>query len=475
MAHTSSGCAPTSTSRTPAEFEGRSTGYSGDAVVDEAGGSVQMGFRDRPARRRRDVDAHVHSFEESIYVIDGTPHRSTPTEGSFELAAGDYGLIPVGMTHAFANTSGAVVEFAEMKAPLPRERFGFDTQFPARARDRAGDADRRAGPAQPLLRPHRRRVDGSGDADPGPPRREREHADRAARLQRDQREDDGRLRPRRRPVHDVHGPVRAGRVRRRARPSPRGGLPDPRGRGRGRLRRRPPTGSAPATSRGPASAACTSSATSARAGSAGWRRRRRSHRRATRIDSPATGPTSRPRSPIRRRQTGKGARDGRVPRSDQPRARGSWGSTGRTGSTSSACASTGSVACGRCSRRSTSARCSCSRPRTSATRPRPRSATGPSTRASAGRSSRARAVPRIWDFGSAAKAHRLQLPHMYDTENSIGGNTGLQGAIGPETGLHARAVREIKAALEDAGVGRREARASTSPRPRCSSRSRRRA
>ncbi|MGZ8597495.1 MAG: M24 family metallopeptidase [Actinomycetota bacterium] len=60
--------------------------------------------------------------------------------------------------------------------------------------------------------------------------------------------------------------------------------------------------------------------------------------------------------------------------------------------------------------------------------------------------------PKIWDFGSAAKAHRLQLPHMYDTENSVGGNTGLQGAIGPETGLHARAVREIKATLEDAGV-----------------------
>ena len=61
--------------------------------------------------------------------------------------------------------------------------------------------------------------------------------------------------------------------------------------------------------------------------------------------------------------------------------------------------------------------------------------------------------PRIWDFGSAAKAHRLQLPHLYDAENSIGGNTGLQGAIGPETGLHARAVREIKAALEADGVG----------------------
>ena len=60
--------------------------------------------------------------------------------------------------------------------------------------------------------------------------------------------------------------------------------------------------------------------------------------------------------------------------------------------------------------------------------------------------------PRIWDFGSAAKAHRLQLPHLYDTENSIGGNTGLQGAIGPEAGLHARAAREVADALRDEGV-----------------------
>ncbi|MBT8248839.1 MAG: M24 family metallopeptidase, partial [Acidimicrobiia bacterium] len=60
--------------------------------------------------------------------------------------------------------------------------------------------------------------------------------------------------------------------------------------------------------------------------------------------------------------------------------------------------------------------------------------------------------PKVWDFGSAAKAHRIQLPHMYDTENSIGGNTGLQGAIGPEAGLHARAAKEIAAYLEDLGL-----------------------
>ena len=60
--------------------------------------------------------------------------------------------------------------------------------------------------------------------------------------------------------------------------------------------------------------------------------------------------------------------------------------------------------------------------------------------------------PKIWDFGSAAKAHRLQLPHLFDEKNSIGGNTGLQGAIGPEAGLHDRAAQEIAAALRDAGV-----------------------
>ncbi|MPZ53598.1 MAG: M24 family metallopeptidase [Acidimicrobiia bacterium] len=61
--------------------------------------------------------------------------------------------------------------------------------------------------------------------------------------------------------------------------------------------------------------------------------------------------------------------------------------------------------------------------------------------------------PRIWDFGSAAKAHRLQLPDLYDETNSRGGNTGLQGAIGPETGLHAAAAAEIAAALRDEGLG----------------------
>jgi len=115
--------------RTPSEFEGRSAGYTGDEAVDEAGGSVQMGFRLARLEAGGHVDAHLHSFEELIYVVDGRLTVDTP-EGSHLLSAGDYGLLSVGMTHAFRNTSERAVEFAEMKAPMPRERFGFDTYFP---------------------------------------------------------------------------------------------------------------------------------------------------------------------------------------------------------------------------------------------------------------------------------------------------------------------------------------------------------
>jgi Xaa-Pro dipeptidase len=60
--------------------------------------------------------------------------------------------------------------------------------------------------------------------------------------------------------------------------------------------------------------------------------------------------------------------------------------------------------------------------------------------------------PRIFDFGSAAKAHRLQLPHLYDETNSVGGNTGLQGAIHPRVGLQERAAKEIRSIMAEDGV-----------------------
>src|SRR5688572_5913720 len=102
----------------PPEFEGRSQGYAADAVVDERSGGVQMGFRVARLEPGGRVVAHVDSFEEAICVVDGSVTVDTP-EGSSALMSGDYGLLPLGVTHAFRNTSDAPVRFAEMKAPLP--------------------------------------------------------------------------------------------------------------------------------------------------------------------------------------------------------------------------------------------------------------------------------------------------------------------------------------------------------------------
>lgn len=114
---------------TPVEFNDRSSGYTAAPVVDEPGGGVQMGFQLSRLEPGGRVDSHLHSFEESIFVIEGEVVVDL-LEGSVELVAGDYALLPVGVTHAFRNNADRPVSIAEMKAPLPRERFGYDTRFP---------------------------------------------------------------------------------------------------------------------------------------------------------------------------------------------------------------------------------------------------------------------------------------------------------------------------------------------------------
>jgi Xaa-Pro aminopeptidase len=59
--------------------------------------------------------------------------------------------------------------------------------------------------------------------------------------------------------------------------------------------------------------------------------------------------------------------------------------------------------------------------------------------------------PRLWDFGSAARHHRLYSPWL-DPQDCHAGMLGLRGAIAPTAGLMESAVREIKGMLIDAGV-----------------------
>jgi Xaa-Pro dipeptidase len=59
--------------------------------------------------------------------------------------------------------------------------------------------------------------------------------------------------------------------------------------------------------------------------------------------------------------------------------------------------------------------------------------------------------PHIWDFGSAARHHRLNCPWLRE-ENIHAGMIGLRGAVAPDAGLFRSAAREIRAILEAEGA-----------------------
>src|SRR6202142_753042 len=61
------------------------------------------------------------------------------------------------------------------------------------------------------------------------------------------------------------------------------------------------------------------------------------------------------------------------------------------------------------------------------------------------------AEPHLWDFGSAAKHHRLFTPWL-PQHNCHAGMLGLRGAIHPKIGLMRSAAEEIKSILTENGV-----------------------
>lgn len=69
---------------------------------------------------------HVHSFEESFHVVRGEVVLATP-EATVHLVAGDYGVIPIGVPHAWRAVGDEVAEWSDLFTPPARERYGSDT------------------------------------------------------------------------------------------------------------------------------------------------------------------------------------------------------------------------------------------------------------------------------------------------------------------------------------------------------------
>ncbi len=117
------------TARTPKLYEGHSFGFRRAAYVDRAMGSVHMGTGICYLDANGVVEPHVHSFEESFYILEGNVTVQVGDD-AYALSAGHYGLVSTGVRHAFRNVSDKSVRWLEMHAPQPRPTdYGRDTFF----------------------------------------------------------------------------------------------------------------------------------------------------------------------------------------------------------------------------------------------------------------------------------------------------------------------------------------------------------
>jgi len=112
----------------PAAYAGHHQGFGRWAIVGEAAGAAHTGFGICALEPGGRIDAHVHSFEESLFLLEGQLLLDS-AEGSVLLGPGDYGLVPVGLAHAARNPGPEPARWAEMLAPQPRARLGDDTFF----------------------------------------------------------------------------------------------------------------------------------------------------------------------------------------------------------------------------------------------------------------------------------------------------------------------------------------------------------
>ncbi|HTX13533.1 MAG TPA: cupin domain-containing protein [Solirubrobacteraceae bacterium] len=112
--------------RVPAALGSRASGLRRTSLVGGHVGAVHTGFALVELEPDGRVDAHLHSTEQSFYVLEGDP--SLMLDGRvYRLAASECGLLPVGVPHAWLNRSEGTARWLEMNAPAPRVSGPPDT------------------------------------------------------------------------------------------------------------------------------------------------------------------------------------------------------------------------------------------------------------------------------------------------------------------------------------------------------------
>ena len=109
-------------------FNGHSDGYTHAPLVDDTTASVHTGLSIDELAPGGTVPPHVHSYEESFYLLGGEAILRVH-DHAYRVRPGDFGVLKVGTIHAWRAAGPAPVRWLQMAAPQPkplgRERDTF--------------------------------------------------------------------------------------------------------------------------------------------------------------------------------------------------------------------------------------------------------------------------------------------------------------------------------------------------------------
>lgn len=110
-------------------FPGNSALYTRCSLVDgSVAGAVHMGVGMCALQAGGRIDTHLHSFEESFYILEGNPILVLDGRG-YPLLPGACGLIPVGVPHAWVGPKEGSARWIDLLAPQPRPPGAADDTF----------------------------------------------------------------------------------------------------------------------------------------------------------------------------------------------------------------------------------------------------------------------------------------------------------------------------------------------------------
>jgi len=100
-------------------YTGHSDGYRLASLVDDGAGSVHTGLSIAELAPGGTLAPHVHSYEESFYVLSGEAIVGI-NDQAYRVGPGDLGALKVGTVHGWRAAGSAAVRWLQMAAPQPK-------------------------------------------------------------------------------------------------------------------------------------------------------------------------------------------------------------------------------------------------------------------------------------------------------------------------------------------------------------------